>query len=282
MRVASLAPSNTEIVAFLGAVDALVGVDDWSDWPPAVEQLPKLGPDLQIDLDRVERLEPDLVLAAASVPGMEQVVERVQQRELPTLVLAPDDLDGVLEDVERVAAALGVEDRGEELVAAMREELARLHELTRGGAAPSVYWEWWPDPPIAAGDRGWMPDVLNHAGATGAFEDVDAESPEVTLEQVKERAPDVCALCWQGALAPVQSVDRLRQREGWETLEAVRAGRVLEMPEALYGRPGPRLVEGVRLLAERLHPSLGDQLGEPYAWVPDGLKAQLPLSPSRR
>lgn len=75
MRIVSLAPSNTEIVQALGLMEHLAGVDDWPDWPPSVQSLPKVGPDLSIDLDRVEALRPDLVLASLSVPGMEKNVD---------------------------------------------------------------------------------------------------------------------------------------------------------------------------------------------------------------
>lgn len=73
MRLISICPSNTELVAYLGLVDQLVGVDDFSDWPIAVKNLPQLGPDLSINMDALEALEPDLVLASLSVPGMEKI-----------------------------------------------------------------------------------------------------------------------------------------------------------------------------------------------------------------
>ena len=72
MRVVSICPSNTEIIAYLGKTDWLVGVDNYSDWPASVLDLPKLGPDLSIDMDKVAACQPDLVLASLSVPGMEK------------------------------------------------------------------------------------------------------------------------------------------------------------------------------------------------------------------
>ncbi|MDV2583580.1 ABC transporter substrate-binding protein, partial [Alkalibacillus haloalkaliphilus] len=70
MRVVSLCPSNTEIIEYLGLTHLLVGVDDYSDWPPAIGELPRLGPDLSINIDLVEQLQPDMVLSSLSVPGM--------------------------------------------------------------------------------------------------------------------------------------------------------------------------------------------------------------------
>ena len=74
MRIISLCPSNTELVHYLGLTQYLVGVDDYSDWPNSIKSLPKLGPDLNINIDLVESLKPDLVLASLSVPGMEKTL----------------------------------------------------------------------------------------------------------------------------------------------------------------------------------------------------------------
>lgn len=278
VRVASLTPSNTEIVAFLSGAGDLVAVDRFSDWPPEVEALVDLGPDLQIDVERLAKLEPDLVLASRSVPGMEAVVERVEAAGLEPVVVGTGDLEKVIASVREVAEHLEVPERGRRLAAAMRDEVDRLRALTAGVDRPSVHVEWWPEPVMVAGSRGWMPDVLEAAGAVNAYAHLDAESPEVDLETAREAAPEVIALCWQGSLHSAQSAQRVLEREGYGELPAVRQARVLEAPEHLFGRPGPRLVEGIRALAARLHPGLADHLGEPYAWLPEDLAEGLPLS----
>ncbi len=89
MRLVSLCPSNTEIACGLGLGPQLVGVDDWSDWPPEVAGKPRVGSDLTADLDRVAALSPDLVLASLSVPGMERNVAGLAARNLPHIVLDP-------------------------------------------------------------------------------------------------------------------------------------------------------------------------------------------------
>lgn len=271
----SLTPSNTEVLAFLGHLQDLVGVDDWSDWPPSVEELPHVGPDLQIDIQAVADLEPDLVLASMSVPGQDAVVDGLEQADLPHITLAPKSLAEVLEDIEQIAEVTDAEAEAARLTEAMEAELDRLDGITAGVEREGVYWEWWPKPPIAAGGPGWITEVIDHAGGTNVLADVDEESPKVTLEQVAEAGPDVIALCWQGSLQPVQSAERFLNRVGWEKLAAAQDDRILEMPEELYGRPGPRLLEGIRQLAADLHPELADELGEPYAWVPDEVRDQL-------
>ena len=123
MRVISLCPSNTEIIEFLGLTNLLVGVDDFSDWPESIESLPKLGPDLSINLDLVEELSPDLVLASLSVPGMEKNIEGLKARGIPHIILNPQSLDDIEEDLLITASALNMPDRGKVAASKFRDRL---------------------------------------------------------------------------------------------------------------------------------------------------------------
>lgn len=138
-RIVSLAPSNTEIVHALGLMEQLVGVDDWSDWPEAVNQLPRVGPDLSVDLDRVAALKPDLVLASLSVPGMERNVEGLRQRGLPHIVLDPKGIAEIWANLRLVGEHCGVPDRAEAVIAGLQERVAVVQRRAAGrpaGARP--------------------------------------------------------------------------------------------------------------------------------------------------
>lgn len=266
MRLVSLTPSNTEIVHALGLDDWLVGVDDYSDYPPeTVELLPKLGPDLQIDVDKVEALRPDLILASLSVPGMERVVQSLAERGLPYLVLNPLSLEDVLADIVRVGELTGHVERARRLVEELRGRLAAVREA--GGASRDepplrVFWEWWPRPLISPGRRSWINDLLGLVGAENVFAHLDVTSQTVSERDVLACDPDVIALCWCGSLQKAMDPERVRGRRGWERLRAVREGRIFALPEELFGRPGPRLVEGAEMLAEVLRGERAWRMGE--------------------
>ncbi|RDI96302.1 cobalamin-binding protein [Meiothermus sp. QL-1] len=249
MRLVSLTCSNTEIIWSLGLLDRLVGVDDNSDFPPEVARLPRVGPDLQVDLDKVEALRPDLVLASLSVPGMERVVEGLVQRGIPHLVLDPQSLEGVYEDILQVARALGVEARGRQVVEAMQERIHRARALLPAWERPPrVMVEWWPKPMIAAGRDSWVTQMLEALGAQNAFAHLPVRSKPLSPAEVEAAQPDVVVVAWCGArrLRP-----ELVLRRGLD-IPAVRRQQVFALEEAYLGRPGPRLAEGVERLARLL------------------------------
>ena len=186
MRIVSLACSNTEIVCALGCADLLVGVDDHSDFPvDVVAPLPKVGPDLEIDVERVSALEPDLVLATLTVPGHERVVERLDAAGLPYIAPEPVSLTDVYADVRDIGARLGVPDRAERLVEEMQSEL---------------------------------------------------------------NAPDAVVLSWCGVHPDKYRPDVVLEKPAWAGLEFVQKGRVYCVGEPFLGRPGPRLVDGVKAM----------------------------------
>ncbi|MGQ0536177.1 MAG: cobalamin-binding protein [Methanobacteriota archaeon] len=249
-RIVSLAPSNTEILFALGLGDRVVGVDEDSDWPSdGLLGKKRVGRDLQIDVDEVAGLAPDLVVAAESVPGMEKVVAGVRAAGLAHIVLHPRTFEDVFTDILTVAEACGVPDTGRGLVARLRARLPRPPSLV---PRTRVYWEWWPKPFYSPGRWSWMNGMLAAVGAENVFADVDAESFRPKERDVVAAAPDVIGLCWCGTLEKKMDPAAVARRPGWRDVPAVARGRVFAFPEALFGRPGPRLVDGVETLAAHL------------------------------
>lgn len=247
MRIASLTCSNTEIVATLGRGDWLVGVDSYSDWPAdLVADLPRLGKDLDIDVDRLAALEPDLVLASLTVPGHEQVVEAVAEAGLDYVAPAPTSLEGVYADILHLGDLLDAAPRAREVVAGMRRAMPAVEVEDR----PAILVEWWPKPVIVPGAKSWVSDLIRLAGGRNPFEEHDGESTAVDAAAVVAAAPDAAVVCWCGVEPDKYRPELVRERAGWQDTPALRHDRVHTIPEAYLGRPGPRLVEGYRALRE--------------------------------
>lgn len=238
-----------------------------------MDALPRLGPDLEIDLDRVESLDPDLVLATLTVPGHETVVEGLERRGLPFIAPAPTSIPDVYRDVREVAGLLGVADRAEHVIRELAEatgipdrpgdplssaELARIRqdrEQALPADAPRLLVQWWPKPVIAPGRRSWTHDVMVAAGFRNVLGKDDVISRPLTDGEVRDAAPEVIVLSWCGVDPAKYRPDVVLGNREWTEVPAVREGRVHCVPEAFMGRPGPRLVEGVAALRALRTPS---------------------------
>lgn len=284
-RVASLLPSATEIVALLGLADRLVGVTHECDMPPDVRRLPKITRSLlppglssreidravvasmrgdahtvyELDAALLHQLEPDVVLTQAlcdvcAVPyaAVEGAV-CTMPRAATVVSLDPEDLEGVFTCIERVADVLGVASRGVEVADRLRDELRRLRAraVAKGRPGPSVFVCEWLDPLYCGGH--WVPEMVEAAGGRDAFGRAHTPSRRIAWEELVAADPDAIVLSPCGFDAD-ETVRRFAEFAaacpGWERLRAVREGRLFAVDaNGYFSRPGPRVVEGVRILA---------------------------------
>ncbi|MGN4124062.1 cobalamin-binding protein [Lysinibacillus sphaericus] len=255
MRLISICPSNTELVAYLGLTDQLVGVDDFSDWPAAVNELPKLGPDLSINIEALEALQPDLVLASLSVPGMEKNIEALQERNIPHLVFNANSLQEIAQDLLTLGVACGVEERAKQIAKDYLHFIEQLRMIAQSiQDKPTLYWEWWPNPIFTPGKINWLTEISAIAGGYNLFQDVTLASVQTDWNDVVRRQPDYIMMAWVGvAFERIQPANLLKRPHAKE-LHAVQLKQLHVMEEWLYCRPSPRLVEGALKLAKLLHP----------------------------
>ena len=301
-RIVSLLPSCTEIACALGFEAALVGRSHECDFPAAVRALPVLtAPKLdtrassveidrsvkqlvteglsvyRVDAERLRELSPTFILTqdqcevcAASLRDVELALE-AWLRERPQVVsLNPATLGDVWDDVERVALALGVPERGQTAVRAIKDRVAEIAERAAGARArPRVACVEWIEPLMAAGN--WMPELVELAGGASLFGASGQHSPWLEWEALREADPDAIVVMPCGFDRPRtrEELPPLQAQPGWENLRAVRDGRVYVVDGNQYfNRPGPRLVESLELLAEMLHPEVFGTAHRGSAWEP--------------
>ncbi|MFC0523428.1 cobalamin-binding protein [Pontibacillus salicampi] len=254
MRIVSICPSNTELAAYLGLTEQLVGVDNFSDWPSSVLTLPRLGPDLSIDMDKVEALQPDLVLASLSVPGMERNIEGLQERNLPYIILNPHSLQGIAEDLITVGEHTGTEAQAARVVSQFQSILKQYEEIAQSIAdKPRIYWEWWPKPIFTPGGGNWLTEISYLAGAKNIFASEEEASLQTEWEKVVEQEPDVICMVWVGVAEKKMRPELIQKRDGWNRLDEKHT-TIHTLEESLYCRPSPRLLYGLQKLAYLLHP----------------------------
>ncbi|WP_078555637.1 cobalamin-binding protein [Bacillus alkalicellulosilyticus] len=255
MRIISICPSNTEILAYLGLERNIIAVDDFSDWPQSIQHLPRLGPDLNIDMDKLESLQPDLVLASLSVPGMERNVEELKRREIPHIVLQPNSLDEIADSIRIVGQHTNTEQKAEEAVQRYYDLIEKYQAISENITKKNIYWEWWPKPVFTPGKQNWLTDLSALAGCRNVYSDIDKASIQTDWEDVRLKKPEHICLVWVGVASKNVNPSVITKRPNWTELEAVKNDQIHILEEPLFCRPSPRLLVGLQKLASLMHPN---------------------------
>ena len=308
MRIASLLPSATEIVFALGLGDELVGRTHECDFPPEARALPVLTYDTGGDAsdtgrrihERVTRslhggssiyrldeqaladARPDLILTqelcdvcAVSYREVTDAVRTIDA-EVTVVSLEPTSIEGILNTVSTVGAMAEAEDEAVGLVELLRQRLAaiedRVLERRLAGVRPRriVCLEWL-DPPFAAGH--WVPEQVRRAGGWELLGHEGERSVETTWEAVRDVDPEQLMLmpCGFDAGRTADEFETMARPEWFDELRAVRRGEVFALDGSGYfSRPGPRVIDGIGLLAELFDPEGFVDVAPPEAWIPVG------------
>jgi iron complex transport system substrate-binding protein len=275
MRVVSLLPGATEMVAALGGLEHLVGITHACDHPPVVASRAVVtargASGFTLHEDRIRALHPDLILTQAlcEVCAVSETDVRALAARLdpvPRIVtLAATTLEGVLDEMRDVGTALGLADEAEEFAAGALARLRAVHETLKAAKAPRprVAVIEWGDPLYAAGH--WMPGMIRRAGGVDVLASAGAHSVIVTHEAVRAADPEVVVIapCGYDVAGAAMEGARLLAQDAWAW---ARARRVFAIDaNALTSRPGPRLVDGVEVLARCFNPSLFSPLDPSFA-----------------
>ena len=255
-RIVSLGPSNTEILYALGVGALVVGVDDYSDYPPGAVDKPKVGaPFPSFSLEVLLALEPDLVL---SIP-LSEFNDQIRASGIPVVVLDPRSIEDILRDILLVGSVVGADEEATFLVEGMEHRIKTVEDKTRDVRKAQVFYEvdaTDPTKPYTVGPGSFVDSLITLAGGENIFGDAKSPYPQVNLEVVVSRDPKVILL--GDALVPYnpQTPEIVAARPGWGIITAVQNGDIIEVDANLVTRPGPRIIEGLELIARTLHPEL--------------------------
>lgn len=291
LRIVSLIPSATEIVIQLGFGESLVGRSHSCDFPPAVQTLPvctspSFDPEghsreihdrvsellrrglsvYDVNVDMLRTLRPTHILTqdqcevcAASLADVQKAVAQMIAPEPVVISLKPQVLADLWDDVRRVARALDRVNGNAIAELTIAQLQGRLQDCLQKVPAklpqPTVACLEWTDPLMGAGN--WVPELVSMAGGHPLFGHVGRHSPWLPWEDLNAAEPDVVVVmpCGYNLQQSRQSIDQLNQMPPWQTLKAVKDGRVFLVDGNQYfNRPGPRLVDSLEILAEILHP----------------------------
>ncbi len=249
-RIVSLAPSITETVFALGAGGQLVGVTDYCDYPPEARRKPRVGGIYTPSFEAILALRPDVVVATAE-SNLPEHIRRLEALGIPVYVIRPVTFATVLESIRRVGDLLGRPAAAARVVDEMEREAEVIARAVAGAPRPRVLYVLWPNPLIAPGRDTLITDLIRRAGGESVTAAEAVLYPRLSLETVVERRPERILVARHGTPA---GDARLPELEQLGALAAVPGGRVQSVDGDLLHRPGPRMVEALRLLAHVLHP----------------------------
>jgi iron complex transport system substrate-binding protein len=251
-RIVCLTEETTETLYLLGEGDRVVGVSGYTVRPPEARQKPKVSSFLHARYEKIEALQPDLVLAFSDLQA--EIATELVKRGHTVFTFNQRSVAEILQMIRVLAGIVGEAARGEALA---RELEAGLEEIRRAAAAfparPRVYFEEWDDPLISGIE--WVDELIEIAGGEPVFSTLRharlAKDRVVTGDQVIAARPDVIIGSWCGK--PLRPA-RIAARPGWDRIPAVAAGHIYEVKSAYILQPGPAaLTEGVRQIHHRLH-----------------------------
>ena len=241
-RVVSLSPSLSEMVVELGAADLLVGRLDAGEPLPELAGVPSVGRYGQLDMERLLSLQPDLLLLWPASVGVAQR-EQLRRLNIPTYTAEPASLDQLADQVEALAVALERPQRGKELATQLRQRLSQLRERYRRDVPVRVFYQVWDQPLYTIGGGQIISDALAVCGASNVFDHLKLPAPQVGIESVLQRNPEVI-------IAGTQA--QLDAWKAWPQIDAVKHGRLLLLADKGLERPSGQMLEATARLCEQL------------------------------
>lgn len=286
-RIVSFLPSATEMIYSLGAGDRLVAVTHECDFPPEARrkpiavraalpletmssneidaavsgQLASGGSLYSVDENLLRELQPDLIitqeLCQVCAPSGNEITQALKQLSRPprVLTLTPHSLDDVLQNLCEVGDAIGCRDKADSLIENARARLESVRRQATTLDRPRVFCVEWTDPIYSSGH--WVPEMVAIAGGVDFISRKGTDSVRIPWAEVAANAPEVLVVmpCGFSRHAAIKQASHLRALPGWSDLPAVRTQRVFAVDaNSYFARPGPRLVDGVELLAHLFHP----------------------------
>ncbi len=239
-RVVSLNPVLTEAMFALGADGRLVGRTRWDDAPPAVRRVADVGDGLQPNVEAVLATHPDLVVLYATAANR-GAASAVRRAGVQTLTLRTDRVADFARALRALGLALGDTATALRVADSVSRSIHAVASLPPLQPPVSVFWHAWDVPLITIGAGSYLGELVTIAGARNVFGDLPQPSPQVTLESVVARHPDF-------VLVGPLTAGRLRGDPRWQSVAAVREGRMIVVDTALVGRPGVRMGEAAHAL----------------------------------
>ncbi|MBW1894257.1 MAG: cobalamin-binding protein [Deltaproteobacteria bacterium] len=250
-RIVSLAPSITEIVFALGKGDLLKGVTQFSDYPEEAKTIHRVGSYVNLNLEKIVVLKPDLCIAVKD-GNPRSVVERLESLNIPVYAVDPRNLESVMETFLEVGGLINASENATKIVINMRARITKVESLVRtADDAPRVFYQIGISPIVSAGTNTFIHELIEMAGGKNLAKG-PVPYPRFSREKVISLVPEVFIITSMAGVEVHEKVKAEWQR--WDTLPAIKNNRIYFVDSNVFDRPGPRLVDGLEILVKIIHP----------------------------
>lgn len=252
-RIVSLAPSNTEILFALGLGDRVVGVTTFCDYPAEAKKKEKIGGFKNPNLEKVIALKPDLVLATGGI--QQPFIQELEKAGIPVFVLHPKNLNQIIAGIQTVGKITGQLEESKRLTARMSKTIADISSKVtsqKKRSRPKVFVEIFNQPLYSAGAGTFINDLIKISGGKNIAAQAGSGYVVYSLENLLKEDPDIY-IAMKGSM---NDPGLLKKRTGFSDLKAVKNNRVYVVDDNLVSRPGPRIVQGLKIVAKAIYPQL--------------------------
>jgi iron complex transport system substrate-binding protein len=247
MRIASLAPSVTEILYELGADSEIVCSTVYCDFPEAAKTLPKIGSWLNVDIKKLKELKPDIVFTSSAVQG--NLTKHLRSMGFNVVNVNPTRLNEVADSYVQIGQLVNREREANTINRDLYKKIM-AYTVSSSNTGMRVYSEEWSDPPMSAGN--WVPDIIQLSGGVAGIVKPGELSREFSQQEILSFNPQVIVLHICGFGTKVEP-EKIMQRASWEPIEAIQQGAVHVIDDSLLNRPTSRLLLGLQKMKEILH-----------------------------
>jgi len=303
LKIVTLIPSATEIVAFLGQKNSIIGRSHECDYPQGLNHLPKLtSPKINVDgtseeidkqintilenslsvykvnIPKLKELNPNYIITqahcevcAVSLSEVENIVSKNLNKNTKIISLQPNTLSDVFDDIKRVAKELNIENEiNNELIKNLNRRLEKIKELSsKKKNKPTIACVEWIDPLMMAGN--WIPEMIDIAGGMNILGKAGKDSHWVKFPEVLEKDPEIviflpCGFNIEKTKNELKNF--LKKNNAWHSLNAFKNKKFfIADGNQFFNRPGPRLVESLEIFSEIIHPSIFNFKHEGIGWI---------------
>ena len=251
-RVVSMSPSTTEALFAIGAGKQTVGRSRYCDYPPEALSLPKVGGYVDPSFEAILGLRPDLVTGARG-PAGPAMTERLSARGIETYFPETESFEAIDAMIGGLGAKTGHADEAKAVIARIDARVKAIEEAVRKSPRVRVLLVFGVAPVSAAGPHSFADEMVRRAGGTNVL-DSGGAYPTIGMEHVLTLDPDLVV---NAAMAEEHAKDAIQKdAPGWGSVRAVKQGKVVALDDESLLRPGPRIADGLAVLARAIHPEV--------------------------